>query len=136
MAKYIYRYLPKHPKASASGCVYAHIAIAEAAIGRLLPSGAEVHHVNGNGHDNRSGNLVICQDKAYHKLLHVRARIKAFGGNPNTDAVCSSCQRPKPKSAFAAAKSNIALGIQKRCRACCAAADKGRNRWTPKGKQS
>lgn len=51
-----------------------HVRVAEAALGKPLPKGAEVHHVNGNGRDNRNCNLVICQDRAYHKLLHKLAR--------------------------------------------------------------
>lgn len=44
-----------------------HIRIATAALGKSLPTQAEVHHVNGNGRDNRHANLVICQDHAYHQ---------------------------------------------------------------------
>lgn len=49
-----------------------HIIIAERALGKGLPDGAIVHHLNGDRLDNRSENLVICQDQAYHKLLHLR----------------------------------------------------------------
>ena len=50
-----------------------HIRVAEAALGRALPRGAQVHHVNENKTDNRPHNLVICQSAAYHGLLHRRA---------------------------------------------------------------
>lgn len=51
-----------------------HIAVAERALGRPLPSGAVVHHVNEDKLDNRPSNLVICPNQAYHALLHRRMR--------------------------------------------------------------
>ena len=70
-----------------------YIAAAEQAIGRPLPNGAHVHHVDGDRYNNANANLVICEDESYHKLLHVRTRIVKAGGNPNTQRICWKCQR-------------------------------------------
>jgi hypothetical protein len=53
---------------------YEHIHVAENALGRPMPHGAVVHHVNENKTDNRPENLVICPNEAYHRLLHVRMK--------------------------------------------------------------
>ena len=58
---------------------------AEKALGKPLPVGAEVHHVDGT------------KREAYHKLLHARARVVAVGGNPNTEVICKDCHHLTPK---------------------------------------
>ena len=60
-----------------------HVAVAERALGKPLPSGALVHHADGNKSNNVNTNLVICPDDAYHLLLHRRMRAHAACGNPN-----------------------------------------------------
>jgi hypothetical protein len=65
---------PDHPRANTRGYVYEHILVAESVLGHSLPAGAVVHHVDGNKHNNAPGNLVICEDDAYHRLLHTRMR--------------------------------------------------------------
>jgi hypothetical protein len=97
---YILVHVPDHPRALSGGYVLEHILIVEKAMGRFLPPKAEVHHWNENKTDNRNENLVVCQDRAYHFLLHARMRIKAAGGDPNTDKICSHCRQVKNKSGF------------------------------------
>lgn len=51
-----------------------HTFIAEQALGKRLPPGALVHHVDGDELNNDPANLVICPDRGYHNLLHKRTR--------------------------------------------------------------
>lgn len=60
-----------------------HVMVAEKALGKPLPVGAIVHHVDENKGNNRNNNLVICQDNAYHKLLH--RRMDAFKASGHCD---------------------------------------------------
>lgn len=69
-----------------------HVVIAERALGKPLPKNAVVHHINGVKGDNRRGNHVICEDQAYHVLLHVRARALKACSNPNWRK-CTFCKR-------------------------------------------
>lgn len=88
---YVLVRVPEHPRAH-NGYVYEHLIVAEKALGRPVPLGVEVHHVNESPADNRPSNLVICEDKAYHQLLHRRARaLRACG---HADWVrCGFCGR-------------------------------------------
>lgn len=92
-----------------------HVRIAVQTLGRPLPRGAEVHHVDGDGTNNTRSNLVVCQDRAYHKLLHVRTRIVRAGGNPNTQKMCGTCKQPRDLSVM------VAGGRGHECRPCAAA---------------
>lgn len=94
-----------------------HSVIAERALGKPMPVKAEVHHVDGNKHNNAPSNLVICQDHAYHLLLHARTRIVRAGGNPNTERLCGSCRRLLPIEAFHPSR-HLSLGTCNMCRAC------------------
>ncbi len=70
----------------------AHALIVEAVLGRPLPKGAEVHHVDGNGHNNAHSNLVVCPDRAYHMHLHQRQRALDACGNAGW-VLCIFCKQ-------------------------------------------
>lgn len=84
---------PNHPRAhQPNGHVYEHILVAEHALGHFLPLHALVHHVNQDPRDNRPCNLVICEDQAYHMLLHKRLRGYLANGNPDSRK-CTYCKQ-------------------------------------------
>jgi hypothetical protein len=102
-----------------------HRVRAELALGKPLPPGSPVHHVDGT--KNEFSPLVICQDRDYHWLLHVRTRIRDAGGNPNTDAICTTCKQVKPRTDFYKTKGRR-LGLSTRCKACMRAYSSARNK--------
>lgn len=81
-----------HPRANRDGYVPEHILVAERALGKHVPLGCPVHHVDGDPANNTPSNLVVCQDQGYHKLLHQRATaLKACG---DASALkCDICHR-------------------------------------------
>lgn len=108
---------PNHPRASVNKSVLTHILIAEKALGKYLPAGAEVHHVDMARQNNANANLVICQDRHYHALLHRRAVVVKAGGDPNTQRFCRLCSRVQALSEFPTDMS-IADGHRSYCRHC------------------
>jgi hypothetical protein len=68
-----------------------HILIAEKAFGKKLPKGAVVHHIDGNRLNNSKDNLLVCQDQAYHMLIHQRQRAYDASGNPDY-RMCNFCK--------------------------------------------
>ena len=96
---YRFSYDPNHPR-SCRNYILEHILIAEKVIGKPLPPKAEIHHVNENPSDNTNSNLVICQDRAYHKLLHRRTRAFKACGHASW-RMCEYCrQYDDPKNMY------------------------------------
>jgi hypothetical protein len=96
---YVFPYAPNHPRAK-KNYVPEHVMMAEKAIGKLLPEGSMVHHVNGITTDNRRGNLVICGSQAYHLELHRRHRAFVESGSAHYRR-CRFCKRwDDPKNLY------------------------------------
>lgn len=113
---YVLRRDPSHPRQN-NGYVREHILIAERALGKSLPERAVVHHVNGIKSDNRPENLVICENTAYHGLLHARQRVLDAGGNPNTHKICWACHELTPTLQFNRNRSR-SDGLSAVCKRC------------------
>lgn len=87
-----YRIIPVAGREGRVVMVGEHVLLAERATGRRLPPSAQVHHLNEDPADNRPSNLVVCQDAAYHKLLHVRATALRACGHAGWRK-CWKCQQ-------------------------------------------
>ncbi len=94
-----------------------HTLIAEKALGRMLPSGSVVHHWDENPTNNTSSNLVICQDHAYHMLLHARKRRIEDTGSLVLKR-CSVCREVLPLDAFNSGKGNSFDDKSSACKEC------------------
>lgn len=87
--------LAGHPRALSingikqNGYVRDHLLIAEKALGRPIPITTPVHHFPSV---QNCSNLVICNNKAYHLLLHVRYRALMACGHP-TWRRCVICKK-------------------------------------------
>lgn len=96
-----------------------HVRVVEAAIGKCLPKGAEVHHVNEITSDNRPENLVVCPNRQYHMILHARQRALDASGHANWRK-CSYCKEyddPKNMTGLASRGQLLNRFYHKQCAA-------------------
>lgn len=100
---------------------------AEKALGRPLPPRAVVHHADGSR--NPDAPLVICENHAYHMLLHARMRVRVAGGDPNTQAICAMCKELRGLDSFYPDAKRY-IGRNGNCRDCLA--EYARDRWRKK----
>lgn len=115
---YVLVYVPGHPRAhSHTNHVFEHVVIVEAALGHPLPKGAEIHHVDECKSNNARTNLVVCENRTYHNLLHFRQAALRNGIDPDTERKCNSCHKVQPLSEFNRRKSHF-TGLDRTCRTC------------------
>lgn len=61
---------------------YEHVILAEKALGKPLPYGVVVHHMNAPDDNHGAFKLIVCPNQAYHMLLH--KRMEQFGYGQDT----------------------------------------------------
>lgn len=71
---YVMVHMPKHPRGYSNGYVLEHILIVEEALGWPLPDKAVVHHIDGNGENNKLSNLMVFKSNAEHTSFHWKER--------------------------------------------------------------
>lgn len=108
-----------------------HTWVVRRAMGKKLPPGALIHHVDGDGKNNQNTNLVVCPDKTYHALLH--ARQEAFDATGDYESRrCNYCKQwgnPKKDSAwaeFTVPGRQMPRAYHKTCAAAASAANRAR----------
>jgi len=111
------------------GATYEHRELAERALGRPLPSEVEIHHFDGDGTNNAPGNLVVCPNKQYHKLLHMRQRALEASGDP-AKRKCGYCHRWDHVEAMSIVKTRPYAHYHRSC-----AAARGTTNKVKRGKQ-
>jgi hypothetical protein len=89
---YVSIYMPDHPRADMRGYVREHVLLCEKALGKPLPPYSEPHHVDLSRDNNHPSNLVLCQNRRYHMMLHIRTKALHECGNADWRR-CSICKQ-------------------------------------------
>ncbi len=93
-----------------------HVFLMEEHLGKPLPKGYEVHHIDGNKHNNNIENLELVTRKE-HCRKHADLRLKAYGGVPGRDKYCADCKTVKLLDDFPKDKTK-SDGRHGFCKAC------------------
>ena len=89
-----------HPRADFWGYIPKQVFIVEKVLGKFLPKKAIVHHFNGIKTDNQNKNLIVCEDRAYHNILHRREKALKECGHAHWRK-CTLCKKyDSPKNLY------------------------------------
>lgn len=89
---YILTLNSNHPRADQDGYVPKQYLVVEAIINKVLPMSCVVHHIDGKKDNNTPSNLVVCQDKSYHSLIHWREKAYRLCGHASWRK-CKYCRK-------------------------------------------
>ena len=81
-----------HPNAAVNGLIRKHTLVAEKALGKPMPPGVIVHHVDEDRSKNSPSNLVVCENNTYHLFLHRRMKALKVCGYANWRK-CRFCKK-------------------------------------------
>jgi len=101
-------YTPFHPRADGEGYVLRYILKAEKALGKYLPPKAVIHHTDEVVSNDENANLIICQDNAYHHILHQRQRAYKACGHAFWRKCCICKKHDDPSNLYILPKGNSA----------------------------
>lgn len=88
-----------HPNSNIQGKIREHVYKASLALGKKVPAGVHVHHVDNISKNNTNTNLVVCS-ASYHKLIHARTDAYDLTGDANK-MKCTYCgQYDDPKNMY------------------------------------
>ena len=120
--------LPNHPNARKNGTVLEHIVICSAVLGKPLPLKAIIHHWDKNNSNNKSFNLLICQDQSFHMVIHMRQ--KAYEQSGHADyRYCNTCEKWHSTKDMCKNR-NASLGYGHICKVCHRDAERIRRKET------
>jgi hypothetical protein len=107
----------EHPRANNRGRVFEHIVVCEEILRKPLPMNAVIHHMDENRRNNKKDNLVICQDRSYHTLLHIRLRSLMATGRTDL-LLCTICKKYLEKESFLIDISKSSRSRHSTCKNC------------------
>lgn len=106
-----------------------HVAICQTVLGKKLPAGCRVHHVDNNPRNNEKTNLVVCPSEVYHRLIHQRTDAINACGNPAWRK-CTICKKYDAIENMRIKSGTMGTYIHRACHStqCCESASRRRKK--------